>query len=200
MEGHGFFVGLDLEMLHGRPQALAFLGIADHFAKQPLNIIDSGQPGFAFIESHVLAEHGDVVASPGEQHVILAAPGGKRGHGFIEGGRFVQLLLGDVGDPLNPRMQLHVLLRPNQLAEGINHLHLIVHLHGADLDHFKKQLAAHAFIGGGIIGHGLIPFQVQHDILHGRKHLEITIQQREQRYAAALCPASAPVAKAICRL
>jgi hypothetical protein len=169
VEGHVFLVRHDLHHFHGGLQALAFLRRARHVGEQLLRVVDFGKLGFALEKYHVLVQHGNIVAAPGEQHVILAAPFREGGHRFVKLRRVGQIVLVDMGDARNAGMQADLMLGLNQLGKRIHHLQLFVHLHRADLDHFKQQLSAHAFVGGGMIGNGLVPFQVQDNVLHTEK-------------------------------
>ena len=168
MEGHGFFVGHDLQLLHSGLEALALLRAAGHFAEQLLGVVELGQLGFALEEGHVLVQHGNIVAAPGKQHVILPAPLSERGHGLVKVRGVGQVVLGDMGDTGNARMQPDVMLRLNELGKGIHHPEAFIHLHRANLNQFKQQLGTHALESGGVVGDGLVPFQVQDDVLHGK--------------------------------
>ena len=45
--------------------------------------------------------------------------------------------------------------------------HVVIELHRADLDDLSPEMDGELFEDGGVGAHGLIPFQVQNDIIHG---------------------------------
>ena len=72
-------IRFNLQHVHGGLQPLALLALV-HIAEQALNIAQGRQGYRAAEEVHVLLQHAYVVTAPGQQHIILTAPGRKLIH------------------------------------------------------------------------------------------------------------------------
>ena len=160
-------VGLDLQHFHGRLEALALLALV-HIGEQPLDVAQRGQFDLAAEEIHVLLEDAHIVAAPGEQGIVLAAPGRKLIHRLQELGSVRQLLRTQLGHLADAGMNFHIMGRPDRDGDGIHHLEVLPDLHRTDLYHLKDQPVPHLAVHMRVEGHRLIPFQVHHNIIQDR--------------------------------
>ena len=167
VEGH-LLVRLDVHLLHGLLQAGPVLQLV-LLGKQLLNIAHGRQRDVpAFKKVDVLLQHAHVVASPGQQRVVLSAPGGKLLQRLPEGRRPGQLLRPQPGHPPDPGMNLNIMGRGDGQGDGIGNRKILPQLHRADLDHLKDQLVPDFPVNRALPGDGLIPLQVQNNIVHGK--------------------------------
>ena len=164
-------VGLDVQHLHGRLEALALLG-AVHVAEEPLDIAQGRQLHLAAEEVHVLLQHAHVIAAPGQQGIVLPAPGHELIHGLQELRRVGQLLRAQLGHPADAGVNLHVMHGPDGDGYAVDHLIMLVQLHRADLDHLEDQPVAHLPVHAAVIGQRLVPFQVNNDIVQRYRLLQ----------------------------
>ena len=158
-------VRLDVQHFHGGLEPLAVAALV-HVAEQELDVAQGRQGHLAVEEIHVLLQHAHIVAAPGQQGIVLPAPRDKLIHGLQKGGGVGQLLGAQLGHLADAGVNLHIMHGPDGNGDAVAHLQLLVQLHRANLDHFKDQPVPHLAVHRAVIGHGLVPFQVNHNILH----------------------------------
>ena len=165
VESHGLR-GNDTRHFHGGLQAGTFLQ-AMHVAEKPLDVAQGSQRDIlAMEESDVLVQHADIVAAPGQQRIVFAAPGGELQQRFPEIRGTGQFLAVQSRHAFNPRMDPQVMGGRDRDGNGFRGGEVRTEAHGADLDHFKNQFIADLAVGAALIGYRLVPFQVQDDIGH----------------------------------
>ena len=77
--------------------------------------------------------------------------------------------MGEGGKAFDVVLEFAITFRGDDGAEGIDDFFGAVQLDGAELDDFAGEVVAELLIRGGIFGNGLVPLQVQDDIIHDDK-------------------------------
>ena len=158
---------LDLKMLHGAGQGLLVLVAAG------LQVVDQLQIDPAFdpvpiqvVDDDVLLQDPLVVAAPGQEGDPVAAPLPKAGQGFGKAHAVCKTVLIKAGD------LLHLVVHAPEVnglhidGEFLGWLHVLIQLHGADLDDLAPQMDGQLIKDGGFGAHGLVPLQIHHNIIH----------------------------------
>ena len=165
MESH-VFIRLNIHQLHGGFQAGTVLQLM-LLAEELLDVAQGRQRNiFAVEEMNVLIQDADVVNSPGEQGIVLTAPGGELLQRFPERRRSGQGFRIQAGHPADAGMDPEIVGRRDRDGNGVSGVQVGVQFHGADLDHLENQLVTDLTVGAALIGDGLVPFKVKDDVGH----------------------------------
>ena len=118
------------------------------------------------MDNNILLHDPLVVAAPGEEGYILAAPGTKGLERVGEGqtvGKTLFVKAGDLFDLIVHTLEVHGLDVDREL---LAQRHVGVEFDGADLDDLPTKMNGELVEDGGFGAHGLIPFQIHHNIVH----------------------------------
>ena len=132
-----------------------------------LQIDPTGDPvPVQIMDDDILLHDPLVVAAPGEEGHILAAPGAERlervGEGKTEGETFF-VKSSDLFDFIVHTLEVHGLDVDREL---LTQRHVRIEFDSADLDDLSAKMNRELVEDGGFGAHGLIPFQIHHNIVH----------------------------------
>ena len=134
------------------------------------------------MDNDVLLHDALVVAAPGDEGHIVAAPGAKLLHGVGKGDALGQTLLVKAGDFFHLVVHTAEVHGLDVHGKFLARLHVLRQLDGADLDDLSPEMDGELVENGGLGAHCLIPLQIHHNVIHSIQFLFLKLVKRKNYY------------------
>ena len=118
------------------------------------------------MDDDVLLHDALIVAAPGEERDVVAAPGAELLERLAEADAVGQTLPVEAGELFHLVMHPLEIHRLDVDLKFVARRHIVVEPHCADLDDLPAQMDRQLVEDGGFGTHRLIPFHIHHDIVH----------------------------------
>ena len=158
---------LDLKVLHRRGERLLVAVSVRLQIINDLEIDPAGDPvPVEIMDDDVLLQDALVVAAPGEECHVIAAPFAELLQRGGEVCSLCQTLAVKAGE------LFHFVMHPLEVdgldvdLELLAGRHVVVQLHGADLNDLASEMNGKFIEYGGFGAHSLVPLQIHHNIMH----------------------------------